>query len=104
MGKFKKGDPKPPNSGIKKGQISEKKKAWEELGQYILNEGVDRYMEILATLPNEKFLDRFESILEYFKPKQTRQTVINEGEKKEINIPIIHWIDSKPLPENDSNQ
>jgi hypothetical protein len=68
--KFEKGHKK--LGGIKKGQVQAKRAAWDQLSEYILGEGVDRYMSIINELPDNDFLDRFENILEYFKPKLAR--------------------------------
>lgn len=81
---FKKG-----NTWAKRKGKHKKTKMWEAMGNYIVNEGADRYMEILDNLDDKEYLTRFEAILEYFQPKLSRAEVKNEGEqtlviKKEI--------------------
>ena len=69
----KKGLPK--TGGRLKGSPNKKTKLWNELGEYIVNEGAEKYMDYLKEMENEEFLKRFEAILEYFKPKQARTEV-----------------------------
>lgn len=51
---------------------SHRGRAWDEIGEYILNTGAYRYTKIISKMPDEKFLNRFETMLEYFKPKLGR--------------------------------
>ena len=66
---FEKGNP-----GKPKGAVSEKTKMWEELGQYIVTEGAERAMQVLAKMDDDQFLEQYMKMLEYFKPKQARVT------------------------------
>jgi len=81
-GKFKKGH------GVSKpiGSISKKTKAWERLGEYIVNEGAERYVGYLDTIEEDKkFAEEFRAVLEYFKPRQMRTEIkgeITTGPKK----------------------
>jgi hypothetical protein len=49
-----------------------KRKAWDELSEYIMGEATDRYLAFIATLDDADFADRFEHMLDYFKPKLQR--------------------------------
>lgn len=69
----------------------EKTKQWEELGEAIRTTHCDRFNSILAGLEDDKFIDRYLQVLEYFKPKLARTEVKNEGEIV-INIPISEWV------------
>lgn len=73
--KFKKG-----NQGKPKGAVSEKTKMWEQLGEFIVNEGAERAMKYLKTLDDEAFFSRFTTMLDYFKPKQQRTYTEVSGE------------------------
>lgn len=73
---FEKGNP-----GKPKGAISERVKMWEALGQYVVNEGAQRAMEVLAQMDDEQFIEQYMKMLEYFKPKQARVT--HAGDKEE---------------------
>jgi hypothetical protein len=53
---------------------------WEALGEAIITVHAERFNTILAELEEEKFVDTYTKILEYFKPKLQRQT-IEGGEK-----------------------
>lgn len=69
---FKKGKSGNP-SGKPKGLKSQKTVLWEKLGEWVVNEGAERYMEIIQDQNDEEFKKDFLAIIEYFKPKQVRQ-------------------------------
>lgn len=75
-GKFTNGNP-----GRPKGSLSPKTKAWDELGEYIVGEGAQRYMESIKKLPDDEYSERFQHILEYFKPKLARQELLGRDGK-----------------------
>jgi len=81
---FKKGHKKLENSGIKKGEKQKKTLAWEAIGEYIINEGAARVVEILKNDTDGKFMHDYQALLEYFKPKlaRTELTGENGGEVK----------------------
>lgn len=60
------------NPGKPKGALSPKTKAWEELGEFICHAGAERYMNALTALEDDKFLEKYAYILEFFKPKLAR--------------------------------
>ena len=71
--------------GKPKGALSAKTKAWDKLGEFIVNDGAERYSEYLNTLSMESFANEFRAILEYFKPRQQRTEIkgeITTGPKK----------------------
>ena len=79
--KGKSGNP----AGRPKGCKDKRTEAWEQLGDYILGDGAERYLAIIEGLPPEKFATRFESLLEFFKPKQQRTEIkgdVTIGAKK----------------------
>ena len=83
-GRFKKGHP-----GYKpKGAKSEKVKLWNELKDFILSEGAEKFMEEMKNLKGQKYTDTFLKALEYFQPKLTRSeidhsTTVNVSVSKE---------------------
>jgi hypothetical protein len=87
MAKFKKGESGNPN-GRPQGAISEKAKQWEIFADYCMNGGLKKYQEELEKLKGEKYLDAFNALLEYHKPKLARSDVNHSGD---INIvpPVI---------------
>lgn len=66
-GRFKKG-----NKGKPKGAKSSKTLEWEAFGKELLEHGMPRALEVLQTCEDEKFLNHFTNLLEYFKPKLAR--------------------------------
>ena len=83
--KFNKGKFKGPGPGRPKGSRDKKALLWEEVGKYLIGEGSGRYLEYLKGLGDKDFADRFERILEYFKPKQQRAEIradVQTGPKK----------------------
>ena len=88
-------------AGRKPGSKSEKVKAWEQLGDYIVGAGAERYLDIIEELPDEKFAPRYENLLEFFKPKQQRTEIkaeVTTGAKK---IGIKKDASSDPNSENE---
>lgn len=77
--KYKKGQSGNPK-GRPEGATSEKVKLWEALGSYVVNEGSTRAMQVLQGMDDEEFLHYYITMLEYFKPKQARQTLVGEGD------------------------
>lgn len=75
---FKKGQ-----SGNPKGKLpgtkSEKVIQWEELGHALLTRHSERANQVLATMDDDKFLEHYGKLLEYFKPKQSRAVVQQDG-------------------------
>lgn len=81
---FKKGYKRSPGAGMKKGQKTAKVQAWEELGEYIIGAGAEKYLEYITRLKAEDFARRYETMLEFFKPKMQR------GENKtDLNVNVI---------------
>lgn len=66
-GKFKKGNP-----GRPKGIKDKRTRTWDDLGEYLVNEGAQRVMEVMSNLDDEEFIRHFKDLMEYFKPKQSR--------------------------------
>jgi hypothetical protein len=72
----------------------EKTKQWESLGEAIRTTHCDRFNLILAGLEDDKFIDRYLQVLEYFKPKLARTEVKNEGEMT-INLNPVSFVKSE---------
>lgn len=80
----KSGNPK----GKPLGARSEKTLQWEALGEALLTKHSERANQILASLDDDKFLDHYGKLLEYFKPKQARTEVKQEG-TTEVIIRVV---------------
>jgi hypothetical protein len=72
MSKFKKGIPRPTKAGRKKGVKNLKTQQWEELGKSLIETHSARANQILATCDDDVFIDNFNKLLEYFRPKLAR--------------------------------
>lgn len=72
------------SGGREKGVANKKTQMWNELGEFIVNEGADKYLEHLKVLEPDKYMERFERVLEYFKPKLSRTTV-DDPQRDKIN-------------------
>ncbi|MFZ7105914.1 MAG: hypothetical protein ACO1HD_04760 [Bacteroidota bacterium] len=70
-GKGKTNNPKGRPPGIQ----NERTKQWEELGKALLERHAERANEVLNNLDDDKFIDQFSKLLEYFKPKLARSEV-----------------------------
>lgn len=67
---FKKGKSK--TGGKVKGTKNLKTQQWEELGKAIIEKHAERANKILATCEDDVFIENFNKLLEYFKPKLAR--------------------------------
>ena len=80
------GNPK----GRKKGSLDKRTEAWNNLGEFITEEGAQRAMRILGTLKDRDYLDQYGKLLQYFKPKRhhTQAEVESRGLDK-ITVEIV---------------
>ena len=67
------------STGRPAGTKKEKTLQWEALGEALLTKHSERANRILETMPDDKFLDNYGKLLEYFKPKQARTEIKQEG-------------------------
>ena len=81
---FEKG--KPRTGGKPKGYKDLKTIAWEQIGEYLVQSGSERALQIMMKSSDKDFMLHFNNLLEYFKPKQAR--VLNEGDKSETVIKV----------------
>lgn len=65
----------------KKKRVNLRVKNWNEWGEYLLSSGLQRYAQAVQRLPDDRFIQRFEAMLEYFKPKQSRALLEIEEHK-----------------------
>lgn len=73
-GKFKSGE-----GGRQKGTKNKKTKQWEQIGDYLTNEGAEKFKNIMLNGEDEDFTKNYLAVLEYFKPKLSRSDVNNTG-------------------------
>lgn len=77
--------------GRKEGSKNLRTKQWEALGEALLTQHSERANQILATCDDDKFLDNYSKLLEYFKPKQQRTEMKMEGSvQTTIKRTVIH--------------
>jgi hypothetical protein len=69
---------------MKPGQKSLKVQAWERLGEYIINEGAERYLKNLQNMNDKEFNFEIKSVMEFFKPKLQRADVKQETTVKNL--------------------
>lgn len=67
------------STGRPKGTKNAKTEQWEELGHALITKHSERANRVLNNLDDDKFLDAYGKLLEYFKPKQSRQEVKQDG-------------------------
>lgn len=80
---FKKGRIK--TGGKKKGVKNVKTLQWEALGKALIEQHAERANKILETCDDEYFIDNFNKLLEYFRPKLAR-TEITGKDGEEIKV------------------
>jgi len=74
---YKPGQGKP--KGTKDGKTLLKEKVglstWETMGEWLMNEGLDRYKQEMESLRGKDFIFAHNTLVEYFKPKLNRTTL-----------------------------
>ena len=61
--------------GRPKGSKNYRTQYWDNIGDFLVNEGAEKYLQALQTLNDKEYRDEFVKILEYFKPKRARTEV-----------------------------
>lgn len=89
---FKKGQVK--TGGIQKGQKQGRVLQWEQFGRELLEAGLPRALEVMKTCDDDKFIDNFLKLLEYFKPKLAR--IEHEGAIQVKTISETTFLQIKP--------
>ena len=89
---FKAGDNRPRKpKGAKDNKTILKEKVglstWETMGDWLLNEGLDRYKEEMEKLKGKDFIFAHNTLVEYFKPKLNRSSI--EANINTINTHVI---------------
>jgi len=77
---FKKGRLK--TGGIKKGQIQQRTRQWQEVGDYLTNQGVDRVLNVLEKASDNEFMNYFDHLIRYFKPQLSSIATKEEKENE----------------------
>jgi hypothetical protein len=82
------------------GVKSDKRKQWEALHESIAGRHTERFNRVLATLDDEKFMDNYLRILEYFKPRLQRAENINMNTQLDRVVLVASPDDIPTLPDN----
>ena len=66
---------------------SERRVLWDELRDYIMNDGLERYMRELESSDPETFMKHYLTILEFVKPRLQRQQVeVSTNDTRDIKL------------------
>ncbi len=82
------------------GAVSERVKAWEQLGDFITDAGAIRVKQILATCDEETFLKYYGQFMEYFKPKLSRSEAkvdTNLNMQGSLTIQVLNESDNEAI-------
>ena len=112
MGGFKGGDENINRKGRPVGSKSEKTKVWDEISDWFANDALSLYKSnLLEMMQSEdkriknEAMKRYESLLEYFKPKLSRTEVRAEIETKdEIDLSNYSLEDLKKISEDNEDK
>jgi len=69
-----------------KGAKHKKTKEWEALAKDILGDGATRFKDAIGNLSDEKYINAYMQVLEYFQPKLQRTENLHEVEGITVNI------------------
>ena len=91
---FKKGQSGNPK-GKAKGTISKKTAMWHEIGDWFVGDGIEAYKSNLVELLTHenvdvrlKAMDKFNALIEFFKPKLSRSEIKGDIDAKITNTEI----------------
>lgn len=93
---FKKGSSGNPN-GRPKGASSERTLLWQELGDYFVNQGAEKAIRIMKGMDDDKFMDVYAKMIEYFKPKQARALTDGIKEQEEETESVVQLSNGRTL-------
>lgn len=90
---------------LKKGTKSRKVKEWEYMGAKIIGEATEGYIDLLERLyageelekSELEAMNRYEKVLEYFKPKLARTELVGDKDKP-LEIKVTNYGDNPTLP------
>ena len=98
---FKKGEVNNPK-GRPKGAVGNKTAIWNEIGEWFASDGIETYKANLMELMESddpdiklKAMDKFNALIEFFKPKLARTELVGD-EKKPLSI-----VTEFKIPNND---
>ncbi len=94
MAKFEKGKSGNPK-GKPKGAVSEKAKFWNELKDFMVHEGAEKFREELMKLKGQSYVIAYNQSLEYFQPKLSRTTLEGDKDKPLFDSGAIQSIADK---------
>jgi hypothetical protein len=60
--------------------------SWEKLEQYLLSEGAEKLIESMQALRPNQFVYAYTGLLEYFRPKLSRQHLAADGGEVEVHV------------------
>ena len=78
----------------KKGAKSTRTLEWEEFGKELLEKGMPRALGIMQTCEDDKFMNNFTGLLEYFKPKLARVDSLTLNPETTPPLTKIEIVDS----------
>jgi hypothetical protein len=93
---FVKNNPKPENSGKKKGSKNKatllreqlKISSWAELSAFMEKEGLKRFVQEMNDLKGKDFVTAYNTLLEYVKPKLTRTEHQGQIQSIQYNVDL----------------
>jgi len=84
-------------AGRPEGSKNKKTEEWEQLGDFLTEEGAERAKGIMRDAQDNAFMRYYTMLLEYFRPKHQRSEV-----KQETTIKMIDGFEYKVPDETDS--
>jgi hypothetical protein len=87
--------------GKPKGALSEKRKAWELIGESLMHECADKFMVEMNKLEGTAYINAYLNILEFWRPRLSRQEAINHNNNvDQVVISVTNTAVMSMFPDN----
>lgn len=87
--------------GKPKGALSAKRKAWELIGESLMNECADKFMEEMNKLEGTAYINAYLNILEFWRPRLSRSE--NHNMNQEVDKVVISITNTATLTQFPDN-
>lgn len=88
-------------SGKPKGAVSARRKAWDLIGESLINESADKFMVEMNKLEGTAYINAYLNVLEFFRPRLSRTESLNQNvNQDQVVISVTNTAVMSMFPEN----